>query len=306
MFCELADDGLISFAGEDAAAFLHAQLTSDVAGLRAPATQYTGYCTPKGRLLAVFLLWRLADEIVLELPAVLREPMQARLSKYILRAKVKAADAASRYTLFGVAGDAAAEALASMFSGIPANLHQVVVDDGIAIAAMPGQRYALLAPRERAASLRADLARRCVGAHADAWRARDVAAGIPVILEQAQEEYVPQMVNLDLLGGVSFAKGCYPGQEIVARTHYLGRVKQRMHRVRLIGIREAAVAQPFYSPAFGDQASGAILMTGAHDDRGVEALAVLQRSSVESADVRFGAPDGAPVEFLPLPYPMPD
>jgi tRNA-modifying protein YgfZ len=107
---ELADSALISFSGDDAAAFLHAQLTSDVLGLRAPSTQYSGYCSPKGRLLATFLVWRLENEIVLELPASLRESIQARLARYVLRAKVVVADATSRYTVFGVAGPGAAAA----------------------------------------------------------------------------------------------------------------------------------------------------------------------------------------------------
>jgi len=104
-YFELAESGLISFSGEDAVAFLQGQLTSDVAGLAVPATGYAGYCSPKGRLLSTFLVWRLENEIVLQLPAALRETIQTRLARYVLRAKVKVTDASSRYRLFGVAGN---------------------------------------------------------------------------------------------------------------------------------------------------------------------------------------------------------
>jgi folate-binding Fe-S cluster repair protein YgfZ len=114
------------------------------------------------------------------------------------------------------------------------------------------------------------------------------------------------MVNLDRVGGVSFSKGCYPGQEIVARMHYLGRLKQRMYRIRVNGVTGVAVGDPLYSPEFGaDQASGAILYPGAQSEHGVEALAVLQRAGADAA-LRFGALDGARVELLPLPYTLPE
>jgi folate-binding protein YgfZ len=301
----LADDALISFTGEDAAAFLHAQVTSDVLGLRAPATQYSGYCSPKGRLLATFLLWRFEDETILQLPASLREAVQTRLARYVLRAKVKVADATSRYTPFGIAGEGAVAARGRERGRVPAVPQQVVVAaNGIRASAVPGDRYVLLVPSDSADS-RFDAA--FTKREAADWRALEVRTGIPVITGRAQEEYVPQMVNLDLVGGVSFNKGCYPGQEIVARMHYLGRLKQRMYRIRVSGVAAVEVGAPLYSPEFGPgQASGAILYPGAPDAHGAEALAVVQKASAESQAVRYGAPDGPAVEFLPLPYTIPE
>ena len=300
-YFELDDIGLISFSGEDAAAFLHAQLTSDVLALRAPSTQYSGYCSPKGRLLATFLVWRLDDGIVLQLPAALREAIQARLARYVLRAKVKVADATARYRLFGIAGRGADAALSAAFGATPASVHAVTGNAAVRIAAIPGERYLLLTDANEQA-VRAKLDAAFARGDSGDWRALDVQAGIPAIGEGSQDEYVPQMVNLDLVGGVSFNKGCYPGQEIVARMHYLGRLKQRMYRIRVSGAGDLAAGGPLYSPEFGaDQASGAILYRGAAD----EALAVIQRSSAGSA-VHYGAPDGPQVEFLPLPYTLPE
>src|SRR5207253_4572292 len=131
------------------------------------------------------------------------------------------------------------------------------------------------------------------------WSALDVEAGIPVITPKTQEQYVPQMVNLDLIGAVSYSKGCYPGQEIVARTYYLGRVKQRMHRVKAPESVIPQIGDRLYSDEYGaEQASGAIVNVAA-DER--EALAVLYTSSV-ARGMHYGALDGPIVELLALPY----
>jgi folate-binding protein YgfZ len=310
-FCELDDLALICFSGEDAVSFLHAQLTSDVAALGALKTQYGGYCSPKGRLLTTFLLWRLpgdtADAIVLQLPAAVRESVQNRLARYVLRSRVKVTDATSRYRLYGLDGNDARKAIEALGLRAPASDHDVAAERELRITRLQGDRYLLLAPAERADALRASLENVATREDSGHWAALDVAAGIPVITEATQEAYVPQMVNLDLIGGVSYAKGCYPGQEIVARTHYLGKLKQRMYRIGVRNVEALAAGQSLYSPEFGpDQASGAILYTAPRTGDVHEALAVVQRSSVEGQSVRLGALDGPAVEFLPLPYTAPD
>jgi folate-binding protein YgfZ len=303
-FYELKSVGLISFSGADAASFLHAQLTSDVAALPSPRTQYSGYCSPKGRLLATFLLWRREEEIVLLLPGALRESVQSRLAKYVLRAQVTVADATARYALFGIAGEAARSALAGLNGLVPGAMHDVVAADALEVTRLPIDRYLVLSPADRADAVRAALAQTAArGEESDWWRF-DVAAGIPVITPASQEQYVPQMVNLDLIGAVSYTKGCYPGQEIVARMHYLGKLKQRMYRVRTADVLSAG--DPLYSRDFGpDQASGAILYTSGGVSGGREALAVIQTSSAAAGAVHLKSLDGPSVELLSLPYPIP-
>ena len=298
---ELADTALISFSGEDAVSFLHAQLTSDVAGLPALATQYSGYCSPTGRLLATFLLWRLENEILVALPVSLRESIQTRIARYVLRAKVKVADATSRYALFGIAGGEAASTLQRLLGCAVPLLHQVAAAHESYVATIPQARHLVLVPAD-ASETRTRIETAFVRRTTDEWCSLDIAAGIAILGAASQEEYVPQMVNLDLLGGVSFSKGCYPGQEIVARTHYLGRLKQRMYRVGLRGSTELRPGQSLYSAAFGpEQASGAVVYAS-----GGEALAVIQKASVEAADLHLGALDGPRLEILPLPYSFPD
>ncbi len=304
-FCELGSAGLIAFTGPDAVSFLHAQLTSDVAGLVPPSTQYSGYCSPKGRLLATFLVWRGTDEILVQLPATLRENIQNRLSKYVLRSRVTVADASARHALFGVAGDDAGAMVLGLVGAVPDTPHAVVSKSGISVTRLPVDRYLVCAHVDAAAGVRNELSKIGATQPERCWSSLDIEAGIPVITPPAQDEYVPQMVNLDLIGGVSFTKGCYPGQEIVARMHYLGRLKQRMYHVHLPDLADPCPGDPLYSADFGpEQTSGAILSavparTGGHD-----ALAVVQMSSASSNTVHWRSLTGPAIQFLQLPYPI--
>ena len=302
-FCELASTGMIAFRGPDAGTFLHAQLTSDVAGLASPQTQYSGYCSPKGRLLATLLLWHLGDDIRVQLPAILRDGIQSRLSKYILRSRVTAAEVNGHSALFGIAGDDARSAVAELAGDIPDALHGVVSRDGVCVTRLPIDRYLLAATADRADATRAWLSERLLGQPEISWSALDIEAGIPVITHETQEEFVPQMVNLDRIGGVSYSKGCYPGQEIVARMHYLGRLKQRMYRVRVGEEASPRTGDALYSAEFGPaQSSGTILNAAPAVGGGHEALAVIQKSSAVTDTLRWKALDGPAIEFLSLPY----
>jgi tRNA-modifying protein YgfZ len=305
-FFELDDVGLISFTGEDAASFLQGQLTSDVNGLAPGHTQYSGYCIPKGRLIATFLIWRREGEILLQLPAELRVSVQSRLSKYVMRSRVKVADASDQYVPFGVAGTEAEETVRALVGQTPDAMHAVVTSNEVAVTRLPIERYLILAVRERADALRPALANHAAHADPEDWAALDVDAGVAVITAKTQEKYVPQMVNLDLIGGVSYSKGCYPGQEIVARTHYLGQQKQRMYRISVPADHALALGQSLYSKAFGTQASGSIVALGARSAEQCTALAVIQRRSVDERDIHLGQPDGPAVEILSLPYTLPE
>ncbi len=301
---DLSQYGLIALSGEDTQAFLHTQLTSDVNALTLNRSQYSGYCTPKGRLLASFLLWRSEQGYFLQLPAALREPIQKRLSMYILRSKVKARDAGAEFTCFGIAGADATTKLKTLFGEIPRAAHEVMHRDGITILRLPVDRFEVVVPHEKAAAIRESLAANAESAGPEYWDWLDIRAGIAVITPATQEEFVPQMVNFDAIGAVSFNKGCYPGQEIVARMHFLGRLKQRMF---LANIAAGTAPQPgdkLYSADMGEQASGMIVNATASPEGGHDALAVIQLGSVSAGagGIHWKAPDGPALEFLSLPY----
>jgi len=305
VFRELPHPGLIRFSGEEAQAFLHNQLSCDVAALTLGRSTYGAYCTPKGRVLASFLLWPSEQGLYMQLPSSLREPIQKQLTKFILRSKVKAEDASGDRTLIGVAGKDAAARLQQVLGAAPTAPHDVVHVDGSTIIRLPGDRYELAVPREQTPRL-AEALGAADHAGPEHWEWLAIRAGIPVILPATQEQFVPQMVNLDLIGGVSFQKGCYPGQEIVARMHYRGTLKQRMFLANVAVAERPQPGDKLYSPGFGEQSSGAIVNAARSPEGGHDVLAVVQIASAGGGDVRWKSPVGLPLRFMPLPYGVAD
>jgi folate-binding protein YgfZ len=300
-YCELTGLGLIRFSGDDARAFLHSQLTCEVNGLDVNRSVYGAYCTPKGRILATFLLWRTAQGLTMQLPAALREPIQKRLAMYVLRSKVKVEDAGAHYTATGLWGDGAASHLDRALGAVPQQEHGLVVSADAMAIRLPGDRYEILLPADSGPAMAEKLRTGTDAAPPDRWQWLDLRAGVPVITPPTQELFVPQMVNLDLIGGLSYSKGCYPGQEIVARMHFLGTLKQRMYRAHLAA-GEPQPGDKLYSADLGDQASGTVVNAAAAPEGGFDVLAALRIAAAKSGGVRWKAPDGPELTLLPLPY----
>ena len=302
VYCKLADFGVIRFSGAEAQAFLHNQLTCDVGELTTGRSTYGSYCTPKGRVLATFLLWRTGGEYFMQLPVLLREPIQKQLSKYILRAKVQASDASSEWNLLGIAGKDSQEVVRRAIGVAPNAVHEVAQAPDAMVVKFPGERYEIVASKEKTQAVRDSLASGSEMADPEYWDWLDIRAGIPTILPATQEAFVPQMLNLDLIGGVSLTKGCFPGQEIVARMHYRGTLKQRMYLANIPGTEAPQPGDKLYSPGFGEQACGTIVNAARSQEGGHNVLAVIQIASVEKGDVRWKAPGGLALRFMPLPY----
>ncbi len=308
-WCKIIGSGVLRFDGADAQSFLQSQLTNNVLSVDEQHSQYTGYCTPKGRLLASMLLWRRDSAYYMMLPRGLCEPLRKRLSMYILRAKVKAADVSDEHVLFGIEGADAAAIVATLAGAAPHAVHEAVYGDEITALKVPANRYLIAAPALQSGRIEATLAAAANGTPETLWSALDIEAGIPTVVAATQEQFVPQTVNFDLIGAVSFDKGCYPGQEIVARTHYLGKVKQRMVRAHVTANEAQGVPQAgdkLYSAPFGDQACGMIVSSvfsaagtdAAHHD----VLAVIQTSTLETAGVHWKSVDGPILQLVSLPY----
>lgn len=299
MLCNLPDVGLIRFSGDDAQAFLHNQLTCDVAALAPGRSTYGAYCTPKGRILATFLLWRTADAYFMQLPSSLREPIQKTLTRFILRARVRAEDVAGDWALLGASGSDA-DAVARRATGqAPAGEHEVSLIAGAMALRLPGDRCEIVTRWDKATAL-VDSGWQNAGP--EYWEWLDIRAGVPVVLPETQEEFVPQMVNLDLIGGVSFEKGCYPGQEIVARMRYRGTLKQRMVLANIETMDEPRPGDKLYSADFGKQACGTIVNAARSPEGGHDMLASIQISAVEKGEVRWKTTDGPTLELRQLPY----
>lgn len=301
-WCDIASSGLLRFDGLDTQAFLQGQLTSNVQLLSQARSQYSGYCTAKGRLLACLLLWQREGAVHMMLPRELCEPVRKRLSMYILRAKVKTVDVSAEHVFFGISGDGAAAIITSLHSALPATVHDVAHGDGFSIVKLPVHRYLIAASPSAAVAIAAALTKITAASPASLWAQLDIEAGIPSVVGATQEQFVPQTVNFDFIGAVSFDKGCYPGQEIVARMHYLGKLKQRMVRAYVVSSDAPAAGDKLYSDAFGDQASGMIVNAVSRDASHHDVLAVIQTGSIEKSDVHFQSPDGPPLQIAALPY----
>ena len=302
IFADLSHFGLIRFTGADAQQFLNSQLSCDVNSLEPLRARYGSYSTPQGRMLATVLLWREAAGFFMQLPGSVREATQKRLAMYILRAKVKAEDASSAHVLIGVAGKDAGAILKPRFAELPAEPLALTSAEGASVLRLSADRYQIIASPERAPALRDIIAKDATPVGPAMWDWLDIRAGIPFITPATQEQFVPQMANLDAIGGVSFSKGCYPGQEIVARMHYLGRLKQRMYLASVAADKAPQPGDKLYSGDTGEQSCGMTVNAAAAPDGGFDMLAVMQIESAQRGDVHWKSPDGPRLKFLELPY----
>lgn len=293
--------GLIRLAGEDAFDFLHKLGSNDINSLKPEQARYNSINSPKGRMLASLLVWRDDADLLLAVSHDLRDALARKLSMYVLRAKVKVSVDDSR-VLLGVAGPAAVSALAAC--GLVAPEKSMEVSPGASRVIHPdGARYIVDCDAGQAPAIWVQLhAAGLQKAGTAAWRWLDIQAGIPLVTAATQDEFVAQMLNYELLGGVNFQKGCYPGQEIVARTQYLGKLKKRMYRAHAgsdAGVQEGS---DLYSEEFGEQSCGKVVSLQASPAGGWDMLAVMQISAFESGKVRLGSPTGPELELSTLPY----
>lgn len=301
---DLSQLGVIAFRGEETATFLQGQLTNDVRALHTDAAQWNGYCSPKGRLLGNFLMWRQGEDYCLQLSGDILASVQKRLSMFIMRAKVQARDASDETVRLVVAGQQAVSAVTAAMGSVPeAAMRSSAVEAGQVIR-VGDDKFVLSIQSERAADVWATLRESATPVGAPVWDWLRLNAGIPMIVAATQELFVPQMVNLEVIGGVNFQKGCYPGQEIVARSQYLGKLKRRMFLAH-VNV-EAAPGDSLYSADFEGQVTGTVVNAAPAPTGGFDVLAVVQVESANTQTLHLKAIGGAALSLKPLPYAMPD
>ncbi|MBE7526738.1 MAG: folate-binding protein YgfZ [Burkholderiales bacterium] len=308
LLIDLSHLGLIRFSGEDAQDFLQGQLSCDIRAITPEKASYGGYCTPKGRLLCSFLIWQDASDhsYLMQLPAELVESIAKRLRMFMLRSKVLIQDNSGHFIRIGIAGQNAQAWLQETLPDAPitaAPMTVTSIPDG-QIICHSANRFEILTIPAQAPSLWEQLSKQVRCAGAPIWDWLEIGEGIPVIFKATQEQFIPQMINLDSIDGVNFRKGCYPGQEIVARTQYLGKVKRRMYRAHLDtdSHMEVSAGDSLFSADTGDQACGMIVNAAPSPAGGVDVLAVIQTSSAETGPVHWKTPDGLQLAIQPLPY----
>ncbi|CAH2790738.1 MAG: tRNA-modifying protein YgfZ [uncultured Paraburkholderia sp.] len=308
-YMPLAQFGVIDATGDAAASFLHGQLTNDTQHLDAAAARLAGYCSAKGRLLASFLTWRCGDALRLLVSKDVQAAVQKRLSMFILRAKAKLVDASNELAAIGLAGDVC-KALSGVFDAMPDGVHVKVDGPAGSLIRVPDAlgrlRYLWVGPKAeievRLPQLDAQLKR----VSPAVWDWLDIRAGEPRITQPVVEQFVPQMVNFDVLGAVNFRKGCYPGQEVVARSQYRGTIKRRTSLANVAGETDTvkAGAELFHS-ADPEQPCGMVVNAAAAQTGGVDLLVEIKLATLEGGSVHLGTADGPTLTFLALPYGLP-
>ncbi|MDQ5958926.1 MAG: tRNA-modifying protein YgfZ [Pseudomonadota bacterium] len=288
--------GVIRVAGEEAKSFLHNQLTSDVNHLGSELVQHSAWCSAKGRMVASFVVWREADDYVLELSADLVPAIAKRLQMYVLRAKVTVTPGGDDMALLGLSGPQATAALATAGLPIPELMKSLSFDGGTVVR-IEENRFHVAASSTAAPAVWQKLVATARPVGVAAWRWLDIQAALPIVTEATREQFVPQMANFERIGGVSFHKGCYPGQEIVARTQYLGKVKRHLYRLKA---GEAMVAgDELFSAAAPDQSCGMVVTAAAAPDGAFEALAVVMEIAAETG-VCLRSREGVAVSASPV------
>lgn len=301
---DLSHLGLVNVSGTDATSFLQGQFTNDVTKLSASLVQYSALCSPQGRMLANFLIWQDADSYFLQLHPGLTEAIAARLARFILRAEVIIKNTTDDWVRFGIAGQNAAEIVRPLVPSLPEGKMHVVNIPGLQIIRLDEQRFQINTATAQAPALwkRLNASGQAVGEAI--WRWLSIQSGIPEISPATQDKFVPQMINFDLIDGISFKKGCYTGQEIVARTHYLGKLKRRMYRAHVNGTSAPQAGDPVFSADLGDQASGMVVNAAPAPGGGFDVLASIQISSASTESLHWKTPYGELLTLQPLPYPV--
>ncbi|WP_137889317.1 folate-binding protein YgfZ [Pseudomonas sp. 2FE] len=297
-FCTLPHEGVLAVRGPDASKFLQGQLTCNLNYLNATTASLGARCTPKGRMLSSFRILTDGDGYLLAMASELLESQLAELQKYAVFSKAKLGDESARWVRFGLCGSDAVLAELGLELAPQAD-HVARGTDSIAIRLADG-RAELWAPASAHESLQARLAAHVPQAPLNSWLLAQVRAGIGQVVGATRELFIPQMLNLQALGGVSFKKGCYTGQEIVARMQYLGKLKRRLYRLSLDAGELPAAATELFSPVHRSSVGEVVL--AAHAENGIELLAVLQEDAVSDGRIRLGSEDGLALSLLELPY----
>lgn len=262
---------ILDVMGEDAQNFLHAQVPSDIRVLNPERAQISGWCTAKGRLLTTFVIWQIENGYRLVLASDVRDAIAKRLKMYVLRLKVQVTPATD--LVYGLLHPGTQ--IGNLV--LPTADWQVTRSAGLTAVKLDSTRDLLTGSEADFQSLVTGMPTNT----SDAWLRSDIAQGFPLIAQATSEHYVPQMINLDKLGGVSFKKGCYPGQEIVARTHYLGKIKRHLYRVS--SDTPLVAGTEVRSSVLNGQSCGSLVNAAPTTDGKWLALAVLQQDATEGA-----------------------
>lgn len=305
LLSNLSDRGLLRISGADAESFLQNQLTNDITKTDLKTHQLTAWCNPKGRVIANFRAFRRSESIYLILAKDLVETVITKLSRYVMMSKVNITDATDTLVHFGYAGEHAEQDLTRILDYVPTAPDETLQLGNLTILRLPGNtpRFEVFGDLSSASDLWSKCNVRAAPVSSQAWDFMNIRAGRPVVTAESTEAWIPQMLNLTYIDGVDFKKGCYPGQEVVARLKYLGKSKRRMFHLQIETDKVPACNDSIVT-ADGTEA-GKVLNSVLNPDDVIECLAVLKIADTEGP-LFLGAADGPAVSLLELPYSVED
>lgn len=300
----LPGSGLLRVSGKDAENFLQSQLSNDVKYVSETSSQLSGYCTPKGRLLALFRMVKHHNDYLLILPESLLEATLKRLQMYVMRSDVTITDISNEFVQLGLVGEQLPTLLTAQFDDVPKSPDtSQTFRDGILVRLSGLQpRFLLLTEQAAASPIWEQLTKNCKPVGQAVWTLSCIDAGMPDIYPETIETFVPQMVNLQAINGLSFTKGCYPGQEIVARTKYLGKLKRCLYLGEIDSAEALAPATDIYDDSDNTQSIGKIVNAQIDKNGHTRLLAVLQISSADNHLLFVGDKKGPEISLKTLPY----
>lgn len=301
IICPLARLGMLQVSGSDALTFLQNQLTQDVTRLDGSRSVLAAWCNAKGRARAVFRVVPTEDGAILLADAQLLEALRPTLQMFILRAQVTLTPLSPEAGAMGMAGPTAERLLTEAAGSLPDRPDGLSRAGDLQIVALPGPqglRYLVMAPADQLAALRARFRDALTEGDEAFWLLQSIRAGIPALTRAVSETVIPTMLNLEPLNGISFEKGCYPGQEVIARMHYRGQLKRRLYRASLAD--DPPAPGTTVEDADGQEA-GVIINAAPASGGGSEVLAVLR---IEKTDQPLAVDDRA-LTLLDLPYTPP-
>lgn len=297
-FILLDHEGLLAVRGADAAKFLQGQVTCNLNYLSPNQSSLGARCTPKGRMLSSFRIVAVEGGYLLAMARELLEAQLTELQKYAVFSKSKLSDESAAWVRFGLSG--ADTLLSELDLDLGSAADSVASTDGLLALRLADGRTELWAPASEAAALQSKLSTQLPQAELNQWLLAQIRAGIGQVFGATRELFIPQMINLQALGGVSFKKGCYTGQEIVARMQYLGKLKRRLYRLTLASEETPAAGCELFSPVHGSSVGEVVL--AARTATAVELLAVLQEDAVTDGRIHLASLEGPSLTLLDLPY----
>ena len=297
--------GLIEVSGADQKTFLQGQLTNDINAISSSLSHLSGLCTPKGRLRALFSIFSRGDNLYLQLPQTLVEETLKRLKMFVMMSKVELIDVSDSMVKIGISGQQAINNLKENGFTIPVEANMVTDNDGLTLIRIPGNipRFECVGDIDKIQALWKKLKTNAQFIDTSHWKLMDIEAGIPNVFSSSKEAFIPQMLNLQVLNGVNFKKGCYTGQEVVARMQYLGKLKRQMYRVHCESDKLPLPGDLLHSDSCkSGQGAGNVVDAQKSLNGGIDLLAVITKDAIQNNDIFLDEALKYPLSIQELPY----